>query len=123
MTSTSKTLARKSASKARKDQQDRIRRGKEIFLANGCFDCHRVAGKGSDDGVALDGIAQRRAKSFLQEHLKDPEEHVAHNFKEFGGDPNLMTSPNLSKSEIDAVVAYLLSLPADPALKLHKKHK
>lgn len=121
--STARAATSKSAKGAWKAQQERIARGKEIFLANQCLDCHLVAGKGSVDGVGLDGIAQKRTKRFLQEHLKDPEEHVAHNAKAFGGDPNLMTAPNLSKSEIDDVVAYLRSLPANPVLKLRKKRQ
>ena len=88
-----------------------IQRGEQIFQANQCLDCHLVAGKGCAEGVALDGIGQRRTAKFLEEQLADPEAHVARAAKEFKGDPNLMTAPNLSKAEIDAVVAYLRGLP------------
>ncbi len=90
----------------------RIRAGQALFRANQCLDCHRVAAQGHKEGVVLDGIGLRRTRKFLQDHLKDPEEHVARNAKAFGGEPNLMTPPNLNKAEIDDLVAYLMSLPA-----------
>lgn len=87
-----------------------VARGKALFLANGCVDCHRVAGAGASEGVLLDGVGKRRTRKFLQEHLRDPEEHVARNAEAFGGDPNMMTAPNLNQAEIDALVAYLMTL-------------
>ncbi len=117
-TAAAKARTNKSAKPVSNDHLNLIRRGKELFLTNQCLDCHLVSGKGCNDGIALDGIAQRRTKQFLQEHLKDPKEHVARNARAFGGNPNLMTAPNLSKSEIDDIAAYLLSLPSKPQSKM-----
>ncbi len=88
-----------------------VERGKSLFRANQCLDCHSLDHKGNNDGVSLTGIGQRRTTQFLKEHLRDPEAHVAHHAKEFDGDPNMMTPPGLTESEINAVVAYLKSLP------------
>ncbi len=87
-----------------------IEKGRKLFLSNGCLDCHNLGSKGNTEGVSLDGIGQKRSASFLQKQLQDPESHVANSPKEFGGDPNLMTAPDLTASEINAVVAYLKSL-------------
>ena len=99
-----------------------VRQGKELFEANQCLDCHRLGGKGCADGVVLDGVGQKRTARFLRAQLQDPEEHVARAAREFKGEPNLMTAPNLSKPEIDAVVAYLKSMPAVKA-RPEKKRK
>lgn len=94
-----------------------VARGKALFAANQCLDCHQVAGKGCVDGISLDGIGKIRTDEFLTEQLKDPEAHVARALRNFHGETSLMASPNLSKSEIKAVVAYLRTLPAPSGSK------
>src|SRR4029453_11762273 len=98
-----KQVAKKSVSR----RSTLIQQGKELFSENQCLDCHLLGGKGCADGVALDDVGRRRTAKFIEEQLADPERHVARAAREFGGEPNLMTAPNLSKPEIDAIVAYL----------------
>lgn len=120
----SKVLTNKSAKPNSKEQLKRIERGKALFLANQCLDCHLVAGKGCDEGFVLDDISKRRTTEFVREHLNDPEQHVARNAKAFEGNPNLMPAPNLSKAEINDVVAYLMSLPPQkPQSVQHNKRR
>lgn len=85
-------------------------RGKALFSDNGCLDCHRVKSGGCKEGVSLDGIAKRRTRAFLKEHLRDPETHVRKNQGAFHGDPSLMPNPNLSEKEIGLIVDYLMTL-------------
>jgi mono/diheme cytochrome c family protein len=91
------------------DKQNRLT-GEVLFRANGCFDCHSINGRGSADGVDLTGVGLRRNRIFLEEQLRDPEQHVKNNKEAFNSEPNLMTNPNLSRKEIDLIVAYLQSL-------------
>src|SRR6185369_15396951 len=80
------------------------REGQMLFKANGCFDCHSINGQGSTEGVSLSSVGLRRNRKFLEEQLKDPEEHVKKNSKAFNGAPNLMTNPNLTPKEIKVIV-------------------
>ncbi len=97
---------------SRSQIKTRIARGKKLFQVNGCLDCHKVSGKGFVQGVALDNLRRKRTRAFLLAHLRDPEQHVERNKKDFHGDPNLMPNPNLSEKEIKLIVDYLRSLPA-----------
>lgn len=88
-----------------------ISAGKALFKSADCAACHKIDGKGCEDGVSLDGIGSRRSAKFLTEQLKDPEDHVSKNQKAFGGDPtNLMPKPDLEPKEINLIVKYLQSL-------------
>ena len=87
-----------------------VLKGKMLFRANGCFDCHSVNGQGSTEGVSLSSVGLRRDSAFLKQQLQDPEKHVEKNKKAFNSEPNLMTNPNLSSKETDLIVAYLRTL-------------
>jgi cytochrome c2 len=96
--------------KEKSSQPSRISQGRSLFNANGCLDCHALNKKGCADGVVLDDVGKRRSKKFLQEHLRNPEEHVKQNKSAFQGDPSVMPNPNLSEKEIQLIVDYLVSL-------------
>lgn len=98
------------AKKPNASAKGRISRGKALFKANGCFDCHSVNGAGSTEGISLSSVGLRRNREFIVEQLADPEQHVNANKKAFNGEPNLMTNPNLSKEELNLIVDYLQSL-------------
>lgn len=91
-----------------------IKKGKMIFEANQCLDCHKLNGRGCVDGLSLDDIGDRRSKEFLNAQITDPEKHIA---QMKSCDPSLMTTPNLSGDEVDAVVAFLRSLKKKSAVK------
>ncbi len=84
-----------------------VARGRALFTAYQCLDCHKLAGKGCIDGITLDGVGDLRSVDFLIAQLEDPEEHIA---RVLPGQTSLMTAPNLSKDEVKAVVAYLKTL-------------
>lgn len=85
-------------------------KGKALFLANGCMDCHSINGQGCTEGVSLSSVGLRRDAEFLKEQLVDPDKHVEKNKKAFNSEPNLMSNPNLSPKEVDLIVSYLQTL-------------
>lgn len=87
-----------------------VSKGKALFRANGCFDCHSVNGQGCTEGVSLSSVGLRRDAIFIKQQLVDPEAHVEKHKKAFNSEPNLMTNPNLSSKEIDLIVSYLRTL-------------
>jgi len=93
----------------RRINQDVVK-GKILFRANGCFDCHSVNGQGCTEGVSLSSVGLRRDATFLKQQLLDPEKHVEKYKKAFNSEPNLMTNPNLSSKETDLIVSYLRTL-------------
>ncbi len=115
-----KSATKKPVEQTKATQQALITKGKALFAANQCLDCHSLAGKGNtNDGISLDDITTRRSINFIQKQLKDPEAHVANAPKAFDGDPNMMPAPNLNSSEINAVIEYLKSL--SPTQKTQNK--
>ncbi|HKW99098.1 MAG TPA: c-type cytochrome [Bryobacteraceae bacterium] len=55
-------------------------RGREIFLAKGCMQCHRVNGEGGRLGPDLTDIGQRRAAAYLRESILDPSADVGERY-------------------------------------------
>jgi mono/diheme cytochrome c family protein len=107
-------VAKKSNSSAAK--------GKALFLANGCMDCHSINGQGCTEGVSLSSVGLRRDADFLKQQLIDPDKHVEKNKKAFNSEPNLMSNPNLSPREVDLIVTYLQTLKK-PVPKKGEKSK
>src|SRR5207245_3184795 len=88
------------------------RRGREVFLAKPCADCHQIRGASARGriGPDLTHLASRQtlaantipnAEADLAEWIRDPQ-HVKPG--------NRMPAVDLSSAEVDAVVAYLRSL-------------
>ncbi len=97
-----------------------VKRGKAIFSAYQCLDCHKLQGKGCIDGITLDGVGDLRSSSFLREQLEDPEKHLA---KVRPGESSMMTAPNMNKAEVQAVVAYLKTFKTPAKTKGTKKQQ
>ena len=51
-------------------------RGKALVESSGCFDCHRIADRGSRLGPNLSAIGTRRTAARLREALVDPDAEV-----------------------------------------------
>jgi cytochrome c oxidase cbb3-type subunit III len=47
-------------------------KGKEVYDANGCSNCHMIGGQGGDSGPDLTTIGTQRAASYLHDVLLDP---------------------------------------------------
>ena len=78
-----------------------ISAGEETVKTVGCLSCHTVDGLGSDFAPALDSVGNKVKPSYLRKWIENPREY----------DPDTsMPSLRLSNSELDNVVAYLMSL-------------
>lgn len=75
--------------------------GRDIVAARACFGCHLIAGKGANVGPALDGVTDRRSPDFLRRKLEDPT---------FDKPASMMPNFDLTREEIEAVLAYLATL-------------
>lgn len=96
--------------KASKSAPVSIALGKKLYKQYQCFDCHSIAGKGCVDGMKLDSIGSKRTKSFIREHIVDPDKHFDKHPQAFETDLNLMPPQNLEPYEVGSLVEYLHSL-------------
>jgi mono/diheme cytochrome c family protein len=71
--------------------------GKELFNKLACSACHSIAGQGNTS-FPLDGIGSRRTAGELKKQIQSPAAGSA------------MPATTASKTEIDSLVAYLVTL-------------
>jgi ubiquinol-cytochrome c reductase cytochrome b subunit len=76
--------------------------GAEVYAAHACGSCHRVNGSGGEIGPSLNGVALRRDRQWILKHFATPQ----------ALSPGSVMPPyRFSKTEEDAILTYLLSLP------------
>jgi mono/diheme cytochrome c family protein len=79
----------------------KIERGKTVYNENGCAACHVIGGIGGRTGPSLDGTGEKYDAEKLREILLNPQTL----------NPNtVMPAFEGSEEDLDALVAYLLSL-------------
>ncbi|HEX3742776.1 MAG TPA: cytochrome b N-terminal domain-containing protein [Bryobacteraceae bacterium] len=76
--------------------------GALVYQANQCGGCHMVNGYGMKIGPQLNGLAQRRSRSWVVEHFADPGALSP---------GSMMPSYSLSAKDMANLTAYLFSLP------------
>jgi len=76
--------------------------GALVYQANQCAGCHMVNGNGAKIGPVLNGLAQRRSRSWVQEHFADPDKLSP---------GSTMPPYSLSQKDMDNLTSYLFSLP------------
>jgi len=77
-------------------------RGALVYQANRCASCHRINGAGTTIGPPLNGLEKRQTRSWVARHFADPGKLS----------PGSMMPPyRLSRNDLDALTAYLFSLP------------
>ena len=83
-------------------------KGEQIYVAQKCAMCHQIAGKGNKLSP-LDGIGTKMSEADLREWIVDP---VAAAAKHKSTKKPLMprTYAKLPPADVDALVAYMLSL-------------
>ena len=76
--------------------------GAEVYTSHACGSCHRVNGSGGEIGPSLNGLAARRDRQWILRHFAAPQ----------ALSPGSVMPPyHFSKTEEDAIMIYLLSLP------------
>ena len=82
--------------------------GEKVYAAQKCSMCHSIAGKGSAKGP-LDGVGSKLTEAEIREWIVDP---VAMTKKTNATRKPPMTAKykSLPKEDLDALVAYLVSL-------------
>ena len=84
-----------------------IERGMKAYADQKCSICHSIAGKGNAKGV-LDDVGSKLMPDAIRAWLVNPAEMT----KKTKADrkPPMRAYPNLSKEDVDALVAYMASL-------------
>lgn len=85
----------------------KIDQGKKLFADNKCSLCHSIGGQGGKI-APLDGVGSKLKADEIQKWITDPKSAAAaaHSTKK----PPMKTYPNLTKDDVDALTAYLLTL-------------
>ena len=94
---------------AARERQDKnlIARGEAVYVAQKCSLCHSIAGKGQAKGP-LDDIGGKLKAEDIREWIVNPAKMAKdHNATR---KPVMRAYANLPKEDLDALVAYMLSL-------------
>jgi ubiquinol-cytochrome c reductase cytochrome b subunit len=76
--------------------------GAMIYEENKCGVCHQINGSGTKMGPALNGLAQRRSREWVEEHFVNPQKLS----------PGTVMPPyKFSSRDLDRVTSYLMGLP------------
>ena len=84
-----------------------IDRGMKVYVDQKCATCHAIAGKGNAKGM-LDDVGSRLTADEIRAWIVTPAEMMKKTKAE--RKPPMRAYPNLAKNDLDAVVAYLVSL-------------
>ncbi len=81
--------------------------GEKVYVAQKCSMCHAIAGKGNKK-FPLDGVGTKLTADQIKEWIVDPKSAAAKAKSE--AKPPMKAYPNLSAGDLDALVAYMVSL-------------
>ncbi len=84
-----------------------VEKGMKAYEAQKCSICHSIAGKGSAKGP-LDGVGSKLKAEEIREWLVNPKEMTAKT--KATRMPAMRAYTTLPKEDLDALVAYMLSL-------------
>jgi ubiquinol-cytochrome c reductase cytochrome b subunit len=87
---------------ALEDAPELVVQGALVYQANGCNGCHKVNGVGMSVGPVLNGLSQRRTRSWVEEHFVDPPKLSR---------GSIMPPYRLSQKDLGNLIAYLFALP------------
>ena len=85
----------------------KIAQGQKVYTANKCGTCHSIAGKGNTKGP-LDEVGTKLTEAEIRDWIVNPKEMT----KKTNAvrKPPMRAYPNMPKQDLDAIVAYMLSL-------------
>jgi mono/diheme cytochrome c family protein len=84
-----------------------VQRGMKVYADQKCSVCHSIAGKGNAKGV-LDDVGSRLSADEIRSWIVSPAEMTKKT--NAARKPAMRAYPNLSKEDVDGLVAYMLSL-------------
>jgi mono/diheme cytochrome c family protein len=84
-----------------------IDKGMKVYETQKCSLCHSIAGKGNAKGP-LDGVGSKLTADEIREWMVNPKAMTAKT--KATRTPAMRAYPSLPKDELDALVAYMLSL-------------
>ena len=87
--------------------QARIARGMMVYTDQKCAVCHSIGGKGNPKGP-LDDVGSRLTPDEIRAWMVNPAEMIKKTNAE--RKPPMRAYPNLAKDDLDALVAYIVSL-------------
>ncbi|MGD9905509.1 MAG: cytochrome c [Vicinamibacterales bacterium] len=82
-----------------------IDKGKAVYEAQRCALCHAIGGRGNAKGP-LDGVGTRLSEADIRKWIVSPKEMKSPTNRK----PDMRAYPNLPAGDLDALVAYMLSL-------------
>ena len=86
---------------------DVIAQGQKVYAAQKCQICHAIEGKGNKNGP-LDGVGSKLTVEEIREWIVDAPAMTAK--AKAVRKPLMKSYPNLSKDDLNALVAYMASL-------------
>lgn len=89
--------------------QTAAERGVKVYADQRCALCHAIAGKGNAKG-ALDGVGSKLTADDIRKWMVSPAEMTKATKSE--RKPPMKAYASLSKDDLDALVAYMLTLKA-----------
>ena len=84
-----------------------VERGKKVYAAEKCSVCHSISGVGNKRG-SLDGVGSKLSSDKIRQWIVSAPEMMAKTKAE--RKPAMKAYQNLSKEDLDALVAYMASL-------------
>jgi mono/diheme cytochrome c family protein len=87
--------------------QTLVEKGQAVYAAQKCMMCHAIAGKGNAKG-ALDGVGKKLTVEDIRLWIVDPVTMTART--KAPRKPLMKAYPSLPKADLDALVAYMVSL-------------
>ena len=96
-----------SAGSAAAQDKAQIEKGMKVFADQKCGICHSIDGKGNAKGP-LDGVGLKLSAAEVKEWIVTPAEMT----KKANAQrkPPMRAYPNLAKDDLDALVAYMMSM-------------
>jgi mono/diheme cytochrome c family protein len=85
--------------------QAQIDKGKAVYDAQRCSLCHAIGGRGNAKGP-LDGVGAKLSAADIRKWIVSPKEMKSTTNRK----PEMRAYPNLPAADLDALVAYMLSL-------------
>ena len=86
-----------------------VERGMKVFAESKCSMCHSIAGKGNPKG-SLDSVGAKHSAADIRQWITEPQ--VMREKTPSERKPAMKAYTAMSKDDLDALVAYLLTLKA-----------